>query len=83
MMAAKGGFGPPRGLPRPRGFVARQGGLIRLEERPESRGDRAVEAEPRGGRAAEPWIQGRGGRAAWMQRGLQGRSGEDPRRAQG
>ena len=31
------------------------------------RGDRAVEAEPRGGRAAEPWRQGRGGRAAWRQ----------------
>ena len=66
-MAAKGGFGPPRGLPTPRGFVARQGGLIRLEERPESRGGRAVVAEPRGGRAVEPWRQGRGGRAAWGQ----------------
>ena len=54
LMAAKRGFGPPRGLPTPRGFVARQGGLIRLEERPESRGGRAVEAGPRGGRAVEP-----------------------------
>ena len=34
---------------------------------PQGRGDRAVEAEPRGGRAAEPWRQGRGGRAARRQ----------------
>ena len=52
----------------------------RVEAEPQSRGDRAVEAEPRGGRAAEPWkrpderpderLDGRPEAGPWGQRGV-------------